>query len=92
MSDATEPTALSRGDRIQCDESRADDPRHDFGADYTGLGPRFVRFHALVDSVQGNYVEATVTRRNPHMKSPNPGTRLALSLTKIGDDPRWRRA
>ena len=91
MADDSSLLALSPGDRIQCDESRADEPCHDFGADYTGLGPRFVRFHALVDSVQGDYVEATVTRRNPHMKSPEPGTHLALSLAKINDSSRWRR-
>jgi hypothetical protein len=81
---------LEAGDTLVCDESRGDDPRHDFGE--SGLGERFPRFCALVDRVQGDYVEATVTRRNPHLKSPDPGAELALSAATIAADPRWRLA
>lgn len=79
---------LTPGTRIQCDEARAENPRHDFGK--SGLGERYPRFTALVDSVQGEYVEATVTRRNPHARSPDPGAHLALSAAKIRDEARWR--
>jgi hypothetical protein len=85
-------TDLAAGDTLVCDESRAEEPRHDFGSDYTGLGPRFVHFRALVDRVQDDYVEATVTMRNPHLKAPDPGAELALSAATIAADPRWRLA
>jgi hypothetical protein len=79
---------LAPGTRIQCNEARAESPQHDFGE--SGIGPRYPRFTVLVDSVQGEYVEATVTRRNPHARSPDPGAHLALSATSIHDESRWK--
>ena len=83
-----ENSELTPGTRIQCDEARAESPQHDFSQ--SGLGEQYPRFTALVDSVQGEYVEATVTRRNPHARSPDPGAELALSAAKIRDEARWR--
>jgi hypothetical protein len=84
---STESNGLTPGVSICCNEARAESPRHDFGE--SGLGPRYPRFTAVVDSVQGEYVEATVARRNPHARSPDPGAHLALSATTIRDEARW---
>lgn len=83
-----ENSELTPGTRIQCDEAHAESPQHNFGQ--SGLGERYPRFTALIDSVQGEYVEATVTRRNPHARSPDPGAHLALSAANIHDEARWR--
>jgi hypothetical protein len=85
---SAESADLAPGTRIRCNEARAESPRHDFGE--SGLGARYPRFTAIVDSVQAGYVEATVTRRNPHARSPDPGANLALSATKIHEQARWR--
>lgn len=83
-------SAIRPGTILECNEARADNPQHDFGANYTGLGSRYVRFGAVVDRVQGDYVEATVTTRNRHMKAPDPGDQLALSISAILEEDRWR--
>ncbi len=48
-----------------------------------------VRFTALVDSVQGDYIEATVTRSNRHYRSPEFGSSLALSRENLIGSDKW---
>ena len=80
---------LAPGDTLVCDEAKAENPEHDFGADYRGLGPRYVRFNAQIDGVQGDYVEATVVSTNGHLRAPDRGAHLALSAAKLSASRRW---
>jgi len=84
MSDDT----YAPGTTILCDESRADpadvpEPHTDaMWADYP-------RFHMVVDSVDGDYVEATVTRSNDHPRAPEHGSTLAKSIAVLEGESRW---
>ena len=55
----------------------------------TELWSDTARFHAVVDSVDGDYVEATVTRGNRHYRTPDNGAGLALSRAQLADSEHW---
>ena len=55
----------------------------------TELWSDTVRFTALVDSVQGDYIEATVTRGNRHYRTPEVGSELALSRENLIESDKW---
>ena len=81
-------TTPTPGDTWQCDESRSDEPTHDWPDN--PIGRRYVRFTAVVDSVQGDYVELTVTRSNPHVGSPKEGAELAQSKAAMNSTDKWQ--
>lgn len=54
------------------------------------FGSPYVRYWAVVDRAQGDYLELTVTRRHRgHVHAPEPGATLAKSRAVIQDDTRW---
>lgn len=79
--------AIRAGVTWECDESRADDPDHEW--DDNPIGSRYVRFTAVVDRVDGDLVELTVTRSNPHHASPDPDAQLAKSVAKMRAEAKW---
>jgi len=60
-----------------------------FPGSETELWSDTVRFTALVDSVQGDYIEATVTRGNRHRQTPEFGSSLALSRGNLIESDEW---
>lgn len=82
---------IQPGQTWELSERRADEPTHDFGPEYAGLGSRFVRFTAVVDHVDAkhDYVELTVTTRNRHLKSPDAGTHIAQTCSNLHERPEW---
>ena len=83
-----ERTEIQPGTSINCDESRANpdavpDPHTEaMWADYP-------RFSAVVDHVDGDYVEATVTRSNDHPRAPDHGCSLAKCKQELSESDRW---
>jgi len=76
---------LSPGTSLKCNESReggAGSPTPLWGA--------HPRFTAVVDRVQGDYIEATVTRGNGHPRTPDFGAKLSLSKQQIQQGEKWR--
>lgn len=72
----------------ECDESRADDPNHEWPDN--PIGSQYVRFTAVIDAVDDDYVELTVTRSNPHTGSPDPGAELAKSADRMCFEAKWQ--
>jgi len=76
------------GTTVVCDESFANpedvpEPHTDaIWADYP-------RFHIVVDSDDGDYVEATVTRSNDHPRAPDHGSTLAKSKRVLNTKERY---
>ena len=84
----TQPT-VERGQIWQCNEACADpddvpDP-HD-----VALWESHPRFRAVVDRVDGSYVELTVSQSNDHPRSPEFGAEIATSTTQLTGQDRWR--
>jgi len=85
MTDAVEPSQ-----KWECNEARADpgkvpDP-HD-----VGLWESHRRFVAVVDRVEDDYVEMTVSRTNDHPDSPSFRDSVVTTTSKLLTQDRWRR-
>lgn len=80
---------ISRGDTWECNEARADPDDVPEPHDVELWEPH-PRFRALVDRVQGDYVEMTVVSSNSHPRSPEFGDHIAASAEKLQSQPRWR--
>jgi len=76
---------LSPGTRVECDESREGGE-----GTPTPLWEAHPRFTAVVDSVQDDYVEATVMTGNGHPRTPDFGSQLSLSADNIDEREKWR--
>jgi len=48
-----------------------------------------IRFSAVVDNADGDYIEATVTRGNRHHRTPANGAGLALSRAQLAESEHW---
>lgn len=80
--------AIRAGQTWECDESRATDPVHEWPDN--PIGGRHVRFTAVVDRIDGDLVELTVTRSNPHHASPDPDAHLAKSAERMRTESKWQ--
>ena len=76
----------SPGDTWRCTEDDA--PKTD--AHDVELWPSFPRFTAVVDRVEGDYVELTVATGNDHPRTPAFGASLAKSLDTLKESDRWK--
>lgn len=80
--------AVERGQTWRCNEARAnaeDVPEsHD-----VPLWEPHPRFDVVVDSVQEDYVELTVTTGNSHPRTPTHGAELVSTVETLTSDPRW---
>ena len=55
----------------------------------TELWDDTIRFSAVVDNTDGDYIEATVTRGNRHHRTPANGEGLALSKAQLAKSDQW---
>jgi hypothetical protein len=69
-------------------EGRADDPARDWPEN--PFGDRYVRFSAVINEVDADYVALTVTRRNRHVHAPEPGAEIATTTETLQTDPRYQ--
>jgi len=81
---------VTSGQRWECNEARADPDDVPEPHDTVPLWEDQPRFTALVDRVQGDYVELTATTGNSHPRTPDFGAEIALSASTLRDDPRWK--
>lgn len=72
----------------ECHEGRSDDPDHEWPDN--PIGEQYVKFTAVIDTVDDDYVELTVTRSNPHTASPDPGAEIAKSAQRMQSKPKWQ--
>ena len=80
--------AVEAGQTWRCDESRADPD--DVPAPHdVPLWPAHVRFTAVVDRVEEDYVELTVTRGNSHPRVPTIGGEVVSTVETLTRDDRW---
>ncbi|EMA69154.1 SNF2/RAD54 family helicase [Halorubrum aidingense JCM 13560] len=79
---------VEAGQTWRCDEARAapdDVPApHD-----VPLWAPHPRFSAIVDRVQDDYVELTVTTGNSHPRTPAFGAEMVSTVETLTNDPRW---
>lgn len=79
---------IQRGQKWQCDESRADsdtvpDPHEE------SLWEPHPRFVAVVDEVRDGVVTLTATYGNSHPRTPDFGSTLDLAVERLLDGDRW---
>lgn len=89
---ATEDTTeIVAGATLHYHEGRAEEPERVW--EDNPFGSKYVTFRAVVDSVQGDYVELTTTTQpNGHVHAPDFGASMAKSKAVIESDPRWKLA
>jgi len=77
---------IERGTTLLCDESRGKNvpDGHD-----KAIWSDHPRFKALVDRVQGDYIEATVSSSNDHPRTPEFGSELAVSKKSVAEKDVW---
>lgn len=79
---------VEAGQTWRCDESRADlddvpEPHE------VSLWEPQPRFDAVVDQVEEDYVELTVTTGNSHPRTPAFGAEMVSTVETLTSDPRW---
>lgn len=88
MSVVARSGAVEAGQVWRCNEAQAnpaDVPEpHD-----VPLWEPHPRFDVVVDSVQADYVELTVTTGNSHPRTPTHGSELVSTVETLTSDPRW---
>lgn len=80
--------AVEAGQVWRCNEANADpddvpEP-HD-----VPLWESYPRFDVVVDRVEGDYVELTVTDGNSHPRTPDFGAEMVSTVETLTSDPRW---
>jgi|AntDeeMinimDraft_5_1070356.scaffolds.fasta_scaffold07447_7 hypothetical protein len=85
---ATPSTAVERGQTWACNEADAEDGTVPEPHDVPLWEPQ-PRFRAVVDHVDGSYVELTATSGNDHPRTPAFGASIATTTTALRDKPRW---
>jgi len=78
---------IERGQTWQLNEAERTDPPAEPHS--VAMWADYPRFSAVVDSVQGDYVELTVTMSNDHPRSPTFGDTLAKSAERLTEQPEW---
>ena len=88
MSVVTRADVVTAGQAWRCDESRADPD--DVPAPHdVPLWPAHVRFTAVVDRVEEDYVELTVTTGNSHPRTPDFGAEMVSTVETLTSGNRW---
>ena len=88
MSVVTRADVVTAGQTWRCDESRADPD--DVPAPHdVPLWPAHVRFTAVVDRVEDDYVELTVTTGNSHPRTPDFGAEMVSTVETLTSGNRW---
>jgi len=86
VSVVTRADVVTAGQTWRCDESRADPddvPRPTYRCG------RRVRFTAVVDRVEEDYVELTVTTGNSHPRTPDFGAEMVSTVETLTSGNRW---
>ena len=76
------------GQTWRCNEARANPEDVPEPHDVPLWAPH-PRVDVVVDSVQGDYVELTVTTGNSHPRTPTHGAELVSTVETLTSDPRW---
>ena len=79
---------VEAGQTWRCDESRAD-PDDVPAPHNVPLWEPQPRFDAVVDRVEDDYVELTVTTGNSHPRTPDFGAEMVSAVETLTSDPRW---
>jgi len=80
--------AVEAGQTWRCDESRADPDDVPAPHDVPLWAPH-PRFTAVVDRVEEDYVELTVTRGNSHPRTPEFGAEMVSTVETLTSGNRW---
>ncbi len=79
---------VTPGQSWTCDESRADPEDVPEPHDVPLWAPH-PRFSAVVDRVEDDLVELTVTTGNSHPRTPDFGADVVSTVETLTSDPRW---
>jgi len=89
MTELVEPADdVETGQTWRCDESRADSEDVPEPHDVPLWEPH-PRFTAVVDRVEGSYVELTAATGNSHPRTPDFGAEIVSTVETLTNDPRW---
>ena len=88
MSVVTRADVVTAGQAWRCDESRADPDDVPAPHDVPLWAPH-PRFTVVVDRVEDDYVELTVTRGNSHPRVPTIGGEVVSTVETLTRDDRW---
>jgi hypothetical protein len=84
----TRADVVTAGQTWRCDESRADPDDVPAPHDVPLWAPH-PRFNAVVDRVEDDYVELTVTTGNSHPRTPDFGAEMVSTVETLTRDDRW---
>lgn len=79
---------VEAGQVWRCDEAQAD-PEDVPEPHDVPLWEPYPRFDALIDRVEGDYVELTVAAGNSHPRTPDLGAEIVSTIETLTGDPRW---
>ena len=88
MSVVTRADVVTAGQTWRYDESRADPDDVPAPHDVPLWAPH-PRFNAVVDRVEDDYVELTVTTGNSHPRTPDFGAEMVSTVETLTRDDRW---